>query len=98
MKNIDWNTWTLPIGWPVQGLWPEPSDAIPVALLTSTHRSNNQALIAAADEFGGTSSFVISYLLFLFMYLYGVISCTHSVSSLLFFFFFRCESGKISLY
>ena len=53
MKNIDWSTWTIPIGWPVQGLWPEPSDAVPVALLTSTHRSNNQALIAAADEYGG---------------------------------------------
>jgi WD40 repeat protein len=53
MKNIDWDTWTIPIGWPVQGLWPEPSDAVSVALLTSCHRSNNKALIAAADEFGG---------------------------------------------
>ena len=53
MKNIDWDTWTIPIGWPVQGLWPEPSDAVSVALLTSCHRSNSKALIAAADEFGG---------------------------------------------
>ena len=53
MKNIDWSTWTLPIGWPMQGLWPEVSEALPVALLNAAHRSNSQALIAAADEFGG---------------------------------------------
>ena len=60
VKNIDWHTWTLPIGWPVQGLWPEPSDAIPVALLTAVHRSNNFALIAATDEFGGECNYAFS--------------------------------------
>jgi microtubule-associated protein-like 6 len=65
MKNIDWSTWTIPIGWPVQGLWPEPSEAVPVALLTSTHRSNNQALIAAADEYGGAFG-EVSWFFFVF--------------------------------
>ena len=34
-------------------MWPELNEAEPVALLTAAHRSSNEALLAAADEFGG---------------------------------------------
>jgi hypothetical protein len=76
MKNVDWHTWTTPIGWPVQGLWPEPSDALPVALLTAVHRSNNFALMAAADEFGGEFGAETHCLLVgLFVYAYVYLFC-----------------------
>ena len=82
MKNIDWHTWTIPIGWPVQGLWPEPSDAVSVALLTSCHRSNNKALIAAADEFGGENCFLV---VGLFFFIHGGQRCD------VFFLFFLLQ-------
>ena len=54
VKNVDWITWTCTLGWPVQGIWPDASatDAA-TPLVNSTHRANNETLLAASDEYGG---------------------------------------------
>ena len=42
MKNVDWHTWTTPIGWPVQGLWPEPSDALRPRICAQTKQKERE--------------------------------------------------------
>jgi echinoderm microtubule-associated protein-like 6 len=49
LKDTKWATWTSPMGWPVQGLWPEAPDGIEV---TSADRSPSQAVLAATDDRG----------------------------------------------
>merc|ERR1711865_809285 len=28
VKNVEWSTWTCPLGWPVQGIWPDESEGL----------------------------------------------------------------------
>lgn len=49
LKDEEWTTWTLPIGWPVQGIWPPCSDGTDI---NAVARSDDQKLIATVDDFG----------------------------------------------
>ena len=57
VKNVDWDGWTCTLGWPVQGIWPDPNDAAPSPSITACHRSSSNALLACADEYGGVKVF-----------------------------------------
>merc|ERR1712100_755682 len=50
VKNVEWASWTCPLGWPVQGIWQEEDEG--GANINSVHRSNSKDLVAAADELG----------------------------------------------
>jgi len=50
VKNVEWESWTCPLGWPVQGIWQEEDEG--GANINSVHRSNSKDLVAAADELG----------------------------------------------
>jgi WD40 repeat protein len=47
LKDARWASWTCPLGWPVQGLWPEAPDGIEV---TAVDRSRDGGLLAAVDD------------------------------------------------
>lgn len=47
-RDVKWSTWTLPIGWPVQGIWPPEADGTDI---NSVDRSPDEKLIALGDDF-----------------------------------------------
>lgn len=49
VKNVEWSTWTCPLGWPVQGIWPDESEGVNI---NAAHRSNSKDLVAVVDESG----------------------------------------------
>jgi len=49
LKDEKWATRTCPLGWSVQGLWPEVQDEI---VVTSCERSSGGSLLASTDDFG----------------------------------------------
>lgn len=51
VKDVAWKSWTLPYGWPVQGLWPTklPSDGSSPLCVA---RSEDKKLLAVGDSFG----------------------------------------------
>ena len=49
LKDVHWDSWTCPMGWPVQGVWPINKDGTDI---TAVHRSRSNALVASADNFG----------------------------------------------
>jgi len=66
VKNVEWQTWTCPLGWPVQGIWPnEYDDAEKTGQgrtdgsdnITACHRSNSKELVATCDESGNVKIF-----------------------------------------
>ena len=44
-----WITWTCPLGWPVQGIWPSGADGSDINSVDRSHAGN---IIATADDFG----------------------------------------------
>jgi WD40 repeat protein len=54
LKDVKWSTWTCPLGWPVQGIWPPGADGTDI---NAVDRSHSGHLIAAADDFGKASLF-----------------------------------------
>ena len=52
LKNIEWDTYTCPFGWAVQGLWPKVSESQTAPEPTSVCRSKNGELIAAGFSNG----------------------------------------------
>ncbi|CAM9297903.1 unnamed protein product, partial [Heterosigma akashiwo] len=54
LRNVRWETWTLPLGWPVQGIWPPCSDGTDI---NSVARSHSCTLLATADDFGKVKLF-----------------------------------------
>eukprot|EP00908_Phaeocystis_cordata_P000397 Transcript_10418.p1 GENE.Transcript_10418~~Transcript_10418.p1 ORF type:complete len:480 (+),score=204.92 Transcript_10418:2736-4175(+) len=48
MRDVRWASWTCPLGWPVQGIYPKMSDGTDI---TSAHRSPNGKLLVTTDEF-----------------------------------------------
>ena len=49
VKDVVWDSWTCTLGWPVQGIWPPCADGTDV---NAVARSNSNALVATADDFG----------------------------------------------
>merc|ERR1711907_280564 len=53
VKNVDWVSWTCPLGWPVQGIWSDDEDGSEDGTrINAVHRSNSKELVAVVDEFG----------------------------------------------
>jgi WD40 repeat protein/Ca2+-binding EF-hand superfamily protein len=55
VKDAWWHTWTIPYGWPVQGIWPLPSEQISKPTVNAVCRSHSWKevpVIAVADESG----------------------------------------------
>ena len=48
-RDTKWATWTVPYGWPVQGIWAKSAEG---ADINAVDRSNDQSVLAVADEFG----------------------------------------------
>lgn len=48
-KDEEWSTWTLPIGWHVQGIWPQCSNGKDI---NAVARSTDQNLLATVDDYG----------------------------------------------
>lgn len=51
MRDIDWGTWTLPMGWAARGVWPAGSDDLGTEI-TCAKRSRDGSLLAIGDTFG----------------------------------------------
>jgi microtubule-associated protein-like 6 len=58
-KGIKWNTFTVPLGWDVQGIWPPNVDGTDINAVERSHGNRTQDptsvngnLIALADDFG----------------------------------------------
>ena len=49
MKDVDWDTWSLTLGWPVQGLWPSVPDGNEVVACA---RSRSGMSMASGDVVG----------------------------------------------
>lgn len=54
LKDVAWDTWTCPLGWPVQGIWPPCADGTDV---NTVARSHSQVLLATGDDFGKVKLF-----------------------------------------
>ena len=49
LKDAEWASWTLPLGWPAQGFWPAGDDGIDVL---AVDRSKSGQVVACVDNFG----------------------------------------------
>ncbi|KAJ1623619.1 WD40-repeat-containing domain protein [Pavlovales sp. CCMP2436] len=54
VADVEWETWTSPIGWPVAGILTERSDGSDIHAVS---RSHSGALLVSANEFGKVSLF-----------------------------------------
>jgi len=54
VSDVEWATWTAPVGWPVVGILPQLSDGTDVH---GVSRSNGRHLVATADDFGKLNLF-----------------------------------------
>jgi echinoderm microtubule-associated protein-like 6 len=54
LMNTEWSTWTCPLGWPVQGIWPPCADGTDI---NAVDRSPGGSLLATADDFGKVKVF-----------------------------------------
>eukprot|EP00294_Goniomonas_avonlea_P000545 CAMPEP_0114552826 /NCGR_PEP_ID=MMETSP0114-20121206/7328_1 /TAXON_ID=31324 /ORGANISM="Goniomonas sp, Strain m" /LENGTH=919 /DNA_ID=CAMNT_0001737721 /DNA_START=48 /DNA_END=2807 /DNA_ORIENTATION=+ len=66
VRDLEWNTWTCPLGWPVQGIWPEEDEdedeTSKQSVLRTVCRSGaggslfaENSLLAMGDELGNVS-------------------------------------------
>ena len=72
MRDLEWDTHTLPLGWSVQGIWPSGVDGSDI---NAVDRSRDYNFVASADDFGdvkifnypctNTGSFLIKHFFFL---------------------------------
>ena len=49
LKDVKWDTWTLNLGWPVQGIWAPGMDGSDVNAVVRSHSGH---LVATSDDFG----------------------------------------------
>ena len=54
MKDIDWNSWTCVLGWPVQGIWPPCASGDDI---NAVDRDKIGKVIVTADDFGKVKLF-----------------------------------------
>ena len=55
LKDEQWASWTCPLGWPVQGIWPEVSDGTNDA--TCVHKAHSHDVVAVGEEGGAIKVF-----------------------------------------
>lgn len=56
LKDVNWETWTCPLGWPVQGIWPEYNDGVDINACDRTHAASAEAMVdrgALSGQSGG---------------------------------------------
>jgi microtubule-associated protein-like 6 len=53
-KDEKWSTWTCPIGWPSQGIWPPCSSGDDI---NAVDRDKNRTVLVTADDFGKVKLF-----------------------------------------
>ena len=53
-KDVDWHSYTIPLGWGVQGVWPSGADGSDI---NAVDRSPSKSLVATADDFGDVKIF-----------------------------------------
>ncbi|TMW57573.1 hypothetical protein Poli38472_003498 [Pythium oligandrum] len=54
VRDTVWASWSLPYGWPVQGIWPSGSDGSDV---NAVARSGDHAVVCTGDDFGQVKLF-----------------------------------------
>ena len=54
MRDLEWDTHTLPLGWSVQGIWPSGVDGSDI---NAVDRSRDYNFVASADDFGDVKIF-----------------------------------------
>jgi microtubule-associated protein-like 6 len=54
VRKVNWHTYTVPIGWGVQGIWPAGADGSDI---NAVDRSRSKSLVATADDFGDVKIF-----------------------------------------
>lgn len=54
LRDVEWETWTCPFGFPVMGIWPEGADGTDI---NTCSRSTNFKLVATGDDFGEVKLF-----------------------------------------
>ena len=52
LRDVEWTTWTCPLGWHVQGLWPKKDDPIEYAC---ADRSSDTSVVVTGDDYGRVS-------------------------------------------
>eukprot|EP00794_Sanderia_malayensis_P017440 gene17440-19184_t len=54
MKDVEWDSWTCVLGFPVIGIWPEGADGTDI---NACCRSNNSEYLVTGDDFGQVNFF-----------------------------------------
>ena len=54
VRDLEWDTHTLPLGWSVQGIWPSGVDGSDI---NAVDRSRDYNFVASADDFGDVKIF-----------------------------------------
>ena len=54
VRNLKWHSYTTPLGWGVQGVWPSSADGSDI---NAVDRSPSMSLVATADDFGDVKIF-----------------------------------------
>jgi len=54
LKDTEWKSWTCPLGWPTEGIWPAEADGTDI---NAVHRSQKGDLLASADDHGQVKLF-----------------------------------------
>ena len=50
LKDVHWATWTCPLGWPVQGVWPKHADGTDISACDRAH--TDESAVVVAEDFG----------------------------------------------
>jgi WD40 repeat protein len=54
LKDMKWDSWTLPLGWPVQGIWAPGMDGTDINSVSRSHSGN---VVATGDDYGHVNLF-----------------------------------------
>nr|CCA15182.1 hCG1784313 putative [Albugo laibachii Nc14] len=52
MRDVNWETWTCTLGWPVQGIWPPCSDGTDINAVSRNNKTEGGAWVVTGDDFG----------------------------------------------
>ena len=51
-RDVWWAKWTMPYGWPVQGIWSDEYDGAEVLTVARSHTYKDVPVVVSADNFG----------------------------------------------
>ncbi|CAM9841758.1 unnamed protein product, partial [Phaeothamnion confervicola] len=57
LRDVQWTTWTCPLGWPVQGIWSAGADGTDINAVDRSHTFEKVPVLATADDFGRVKLF-----------------------------------------